>query len=314
MLTTSAVEVVGQPSTNCSILRRRREPRRSRPAHLARRDRPPAHDRRRPGTWFPLRALRRAAAAGRIGAIAPRFHGVPTNRSQRDDARGRRPGDRRRAAAPTASMRRSSSPTARSATRPWPRRPPARGERHRHRRHGLRQGHRRACRRAALLFSDFPLGNAAGRPMSRIAGRDARARARAARERRRRARTTVQSPLRWSDERRVEARLLQHRPPRQRRDRAPSRRIRRRQGASEGAARRVGVMRRPRRPLAHASSRCSRRSWTVTPALATRGDPLESSECRRALAVLNSQEAAVGETWARGAVVSADDRRLIAAS
>lgn len=34
-------------------------------------------------TWFPLPALRRAAARGRIGSVAPRFHGVPTNRSQR---------------------------------------------------------------------------------------------------------------------------------------------------------------------------------------------------------------------------------------
>jgi D-proline reductase (dithiol) PrdB len=34
------------------------------------------------GTWFPLPALRRAAA-GRIGAVAPRFHGMPTNRSHR---------------------------------------------------------------------------------------------------------------------------------------------------------------------------------------------------------------------------------------
>ena len=34
-------------------------------------------------TWFPLHALRRAAAAGRIGRIAPRFHGAPTNRSHR---------------------------------------------------------------------------------------------------------------------------------------------------------------------------------------------------------------------------------------
>jgi D-proline reductase (dithiol) PrdB len=33
--------------------------------------------------WFPLPALRRAAAAGRIGEVAARFHGVPTNRSQR---------------------------------------------------------------------------------------------------------------------------------------------------------------------------------------------------------------------------------------
>lgn len=36
-----------------------------------------------PNTWFPLPALRRAAASGRIGAVAPRFHGAPTNRSHR---------------------------------------------------------------------------------------------------------------------------------------------------------------------------------------------------------------------------------------
>jgi hypothetical protein len=36
-----------------------------------------------PNAWFPLPALRRAAADGRIGAVAPRFHGAPTNRSHR---------------------------------------------------------------------------------------------------------------------------------------------------------------------------------------------------------------------------------------
>jgi D-proline reductase (dithiol) PrdB len=35
------------------------------------------------GCWFPLPALRRAASDGRIGGLTPRFHGVPTNRSQR---------------------------------------------------------------------------------------------------------------------------------------------------------------------------------------------------------------------------------------
>jgi hypothetical protein len=35
------------------------------------------------GTWFPLPALRRMATAKRIGAVAGRFHGAPTNRSQR---------------------------------------------------------------------------------------------------------------------------------------------------------------------------------------------------------------------------------------
>src|SRR5262245_26652714 len=33
--------------------------------------------------YFPLARLREAAAGGRIGALAPRFHGLPTNRSHR---------------------------------------------------------------------------------------------------------------------------------------------------------------------------------------------------------------------------------------
>jgi len=35
------------------------------------------------GTWFPLPQLKRLAATGRIGEVAPRFFGAPTNRSQR---------------------------------------------------------------------------------------------------------------------------------------------------------------------------------------------------------------------------------------
>ncbi|KZD22585.1 glycine/sarcosine/betaine reductase selenoprotein B family protein [Tardiphaga robiniae] len=35
------------------------------------------------GTWFPLPALRELAASGRIGSVAPRFYGAPTNRSHR---------------------------------------------------------------------------------------------------------------------------------------------------------------------------------------------------------------------------------------
>jgi len=34
-------------------------------------------------TWFPLPQLRRCAAVGLIGEVAPRFHGMPTNRSHR---------------------------------------------------------------------------------------------------------------------------------------------------------------------------------------------------------------------------------------
>jgi glycine/betaine/sarcosine/D-proline reductase family selenoprotein B len=35
------------------------------------------------GTWFPLPALRQAVAVGRFGALTQRFHGAPTNRSHR---------------------------------------------------------------------------------------------------------------------------------------------------------------------------------------------------------------------------------------
>jgi D-proline reductase (dithiol) PrdB len=34
-------------------------------------------------TWFPLARLQAAVKTGRIGALTPRFHGAPTNRSQR---------------------------------------------------------------------------------------------------------------------------------------------------------------------------------------------------------------------------------------
>jgi D-proline reductase (dithiol) PrdB len=36
-----------------------------------------------PGSYFPLRELRRSVSQGRIGSVAPRFHGAPTNRSHR---------------------------------------------------------------------------------------------------------------------------------------------------------------------------------------------------------------------------------------
>ena len=36
-----------------------------------------------PRTWFPLGALRALVKRGRLGALTPRFHGAPTNFSQR---------------------------------------------------------------------------------------------------------------------------------------------------------------------------------------------------------------------------------------
>ena len=35
------------------------------------------------GSWFPQRALRALVASGEVGSVAPRFHGLPTDRSQR---------------------------------------------------------------------------------------------------------------------------------------------------------------------------------------------------------------------------------------
>lgn len=41
-------------------------------------------------SYFPLAELRRAASSMRIGSVAPRFHGAPTNRSHRAAGAGRR--------------------------------------------------------------------------------------------------------------------------------------------------------------------------------------------------------------------------------
>ena len=49
----------------------------------------------------------------------------------------------------------------------------------------------------------------------------------------------------------------------------------------------------------------------LAPAAAASGDPLESVECRRALAVVDSEEAAVAEASRASGGVTANDRRLI---
>ena len=74
-----------------------------------------------------------------------------------------------------------------------------------------------------FVFSDFPLGNAAGRPHDPGSQAQTLELALALLEAAPAPRTTLQSPLRWSAERRVEARLLQHRAAVARRDRPPAR-------------------------------------------------------------------------------------------
>ena len=69
------------------------------------------------GTWFPLPQLLRLAREGRIGEVAPRFFGAPTNRSHRVTLETDAPEILARCRQ-TAWMPRCWCQTARSATRP----------------------------------------------------------------------------------------------------------------------------------------------------------------------------------------------------
>jgi len=150
-------------------------------------------------TWFPLAALRRAAAAGRIGAIAPRFHGAPTTRSQRTTLEVDAPEIVARCAADgaDAAILVANCPVCHQTLALTARLLEASGVA------SVVMG----CAKDIVehvgvprfVFSDFPLGNAAGRPHD-VASQDATlALALALLEAAPAARTTVQSPLRWSD-------------------------------------------------------------------------------------------------------------------
>jgi len=151
------------------------------------------------GTWFPLAALRRAHAAGRIGTIAPRFHGAPTNRSQRTTLAVDGPEivTRCRADAVDAAILVANCPVCHQTLALVARLLEESGIA------SVVMG----CAKDIVehvgvprfVFSDFPLGNAAGRPHD-IESQDATlALALALLEAAPAARTTVQSPLRWSD-------------------------------------------------------------------------------------------------------------------
>lgn len=150
-------------------------------------------------TWFPLAALRRALAAGRIGAIAARFHGAPTNRSQRTTLAVDEPEivARCRADGVDAAILVANCPVCHQTLALVARLLEESGIA------SVVMG----CAKDIVehvgvprfVFSDFPLGNAAGRPND-VASQDATlALALALLESAPAARTTVQSPLRWTD-------------------------------------------------------------------------------------------------------------------
>jgi hypothetical protein len=153
-----------------------------------------------PNSWFPLAQLKRATAKGRIGGVAPRFYGAPTTRSQRSTLEKDAPdilaflrADNVDAAVlvPNCPVcHQTISLTARhldAASIPTV----------------IMGAARDIVEHAGVprfLFSDFPLGNAAGKPhdvASQAATLDL---ALHVLETAAAPRTTVQSPQRWSDD------------------------------------------------------------------------------------------------------------------
>ena len=151
------------------------------------------------GSWFPLPLLRQAEAEGKIGKLARRFHGAPTNRSQRHtievdcpELLGRCKEDGVDAAILVANC-----PVC-------------------HQTLSLVARHLEAngistvimacakdiveyCGVPRMLFSDFPLGNAAGKPHDPASQRATLELALKVLESAPAARTSVQSPQVWSD-------------------------------------------------------------------------------------------------------------------
>ena len=152
------------------------------------------------GTYFPLEPLKACAASGRIGSVARRFHGAPTNRSQRATMGVDAPEilARCRADGADAALLVPNCPVC-------------------HQTAALIARHLEAgglptvimgcakdivehCGVPRLLFSDFPLGNGAGRPGDAASQAFTLELALRVLETAPAARTTVQSPLRWSDD------------------------------------------------------------------------------------------------------------------
>ena len=152
-----------------------------------------------PGTWFPLPALRRAAAAGRIGALSARFHGAPTNRSQRTtlDVDGPEIVARCKADDADAAILVANCPVCHQTLALVARLLEASGIA------TVLLG----CAKDIVehvgvprfVFSDFPLGNAAGRPNDPASQEATLGLALALLESASAPRTTVRSSLRWSD-------------------------------------------------------------------------------------------------------------------
>ena len=149
-------------------------------------------------TYFPLTTLRQSAAAGRIGSVAPRFHGAPTNRSHRVTIEVDCPEIVARCVADEvdAAILVPNCPVCHQTVSLAARLLEERGI------STVVMG----CAKDIVeyvgvprfLFSDFPLGNSAGRPKDRESQVITLDLALRILESAPAPRTTVQSPLRWS--------------------------------------------------------------------------------------------------------------------
>jgi len=150
------------------------------------------------GTWFPLPQLKRFAAAGRIGEVAPRFFGTPTNRSHRVTIETDAPEILARCQADhvDAAVLVPNCPVCHQTVSLVARHLEANGI------PTVVMGCAKdIVEHAAVprfLFSDFPLGNSAGKPHDPDSQAFTLELALRVLETAPAAQTTVQSPLRWS--------------------------------------------------------------------------------------------------------------------
>jgi D-proline reductase (dithiol) PrdB len=150
------------------------------------------------GTWFPLRVLRRAAATGRI-QLAPRFHGLPTNRSQEHTLSVDAPEVLRRCKedGADAAILVPNCPVCHQSASLVARHLEANGVSTVVM--GCAKDIVEHCGVARFLFSDFPLGNSAGKPRDADSQELTFELALALLDTAPEPRTTLQSPLRWSE-------------------------------------------------------------------------------------------------------------------
>ncbi len=149
--------------------------------------------------WFPLPALREAVSLGKLGRLARRFHGAPTNRSQRHTLDVDSPEilKRCREDGVDAAILVANCPVCHQTLSLIARYLEAAGIATVIM--GCAKDVVEYCGVPRLLFSDFPLGNAAGKPNDKLSQTQTLDLALKVLESAPAARTTVQSPQRWSD-------------------------------------------------------------------------------------------------------------------